>query len=251
MTQGVFVDLVGTLVRAAQPIGDMYADWARRYGATEADPAQMGDAFRRAMRAAAPMVFPGLKDLRAIARAERSWWRDLVREVIGECDLGAALGGERFEAFFAGLYDHFTTSNAWVAYPDARPTLERLRRAGVVVGLITNYDTRVYSVLDALGLSALLDSVTIPALAGAAKPDQAIFEHALRHHGLDARSAVYVGDEVGDDYEGAQAAGMRAILIDREGRNRGMGMRRIASLTELTVESSSPCSRIRTPRRTP
>jgi putative hydrolase of the HAD superfamily len=108
-----------------------------------------------------------------------------------------------------------------------------LRRNGAVVGLITNYDTRVYAVLDALGLSGLLDSVTIPALAGAAKPDRGIFEHALRRHGLDASRTVYVGDDVDDDYLGAEAAGMKAILVDREGRWQGKGMRTVRTLTEL------------------
>jgi len=194
----------------------------------------MGAAFRRAIRAAPPMAFPTLKGAVAVAAAERSWWRDLVRDVLGRCDLEAALGGESFDRFFADLYDHFTTSDAWVAYPDARPVLERLRQQGAVVGLITNYDTRVYAVLDAVGLSGLLDSVTIPALVGAAKPDRVIFEHALRRHGLDASRTVYVGDDVDDDYLGAEAAGMRAILVDREGKNAGRGMRTIRSLGELT-----------------
>jgi putative hydrolase of the HAD superfamily len=246
MQTAFFFDLVGTLIRAAQPIGEQYAGWARRHGAVEADPERMGAAFRAAMRRAPAMAFPGLAGLDEIARAERRWWAELVRSVLAECGLAERLKGERFDAFFADLYDHFTTANAWVAYEDVRPALERLKGEGLVVGLITNYDTRVYPVLDALALSTLLDSVTIPALAGSAKPHRGIFDHALATHGLRASQATYVGDEIDDDYRGAEGAGMAAVLVDREGTNGGRGLRTIRSLSELTGGG-----RIQTPRRTP
>jgi putative hydrolase of the HAD superfamily len=234
MPKAVFFDLVGTLIRSAAPIGEQYARWARRHGAAEADAGRMGSAFRTAMRRAPSMAFPGVTQLDEVAKAERQWWEALVRSVLGDCGLAGPLGGERFDAFFGDLYHHFTTSNAWVVYEDARPALERLRRAGLVVGLITNYDTRVYAVLDALGLSPLFDSVTIPALAGVAKPRPGIFAHALGTHGLQPSEAVYVGDEIGDDYEGAEGAGMKAVLVDREGATGGSGRRTVGSLVELT-----------------
>jgi putative hydrolase of the HAD superfamily len=230
----VFFDLVGTLIRATRPIGDQYADWARRHGATGADAERMGAAFRRAMREAPAMAFPG-ESLEAVARGERDWWRALVETVVLECGLERDLRDERFEAFFRDLYRHFTTAEAWERFPDALPTLARLRDSGLVIGLITNYDTRVYPVLDAVGLTEVLDSVTIPALAGAAKPDPAIFAHALRAHGIEAAHAVFVGDEPGDDYAGAVAAGMRPLLIDREGKHEGEGYRSIRSLGELSL----------------
>jgi putative hydrolase of the HAD superfamily len=233
-TLAVFFDLVGTLIRATRPIGDQYADWARRHGAAAADSERMGAAFRRAMREAPAMAFPG-ESLEAVARGEREWWRTLVGTVVSDCGLERDLGGERFEAFFRDLYGHFTTAEAWEIFPDALLTLARLRDSGRVVGLITNFDTRVYPVLDAVNLTDVLDSVTIPALAGAAKPDPAIFAHALRAHGIEPGLAVFVGDEPGDDYAGASAAGMRPVLIDREGKYEEEGYRRIQSLGELSL----------------
>ncbi len=233
--RAVFFDLVGTLIRSTQPIGEQYAAWARRHGATGANSELMSLAFRRAMHAAPPMAFPDMATLDSIAAAERSWWRAVVEAVVAECGLETALAGERFERFFADLYDHFTTANAWERYPDACATLDRLRGQNLIVGLITNYDTRVYAVLAALGLSGRLDSITIPALAGAAKPDPAIFAHALARHDLAPSQALYVGDELEDDYAGAESAGMTSVLIDREGRWEGKGVRRIGSLQELTI----------------
>jgi len=90
---------------------------------------------------------------------------------------------------------------------------------------------------DAVGLGGLIDSITIPALAGAAKPDRAIFEYALARHRVPASSAIQVGDSISDDVEGARAAGLRAILIDRRGHSRERdvpeGTIVIASLDEL------------------
>lgn len=229
---GVFFDLVGTLIRSRGSIGEQYASFARRFGASDADPARVGRAFREAMRQAPPMAFPG-RSVEETAAAERAWWRELVAEVVGQARLGEALNGQVFERFFASLYDHFTTAEAWEPYPDAVPALQRLRFGGLTVGLITNYDTRVYPVLDAVGLAPLLDSVSIPALVGAAKPEPAIFLRALDAHALEPQRAMFIGDELADDYAGAEAVGMLAVLLDREDRHLAEGLRRISDLGQL------------------
>ena len=113
--------------------------------------------------------------------------------------------------------------------------------------LITNYDTRVFAVLEALGLSELLSAVVIPAHVGAAKPDPAIFRYALDRVGAAPAEALHVGDEIDDDYRGAEAVGMQAVLIDRRGIRGPIGLRRIESLTELL--RFTPESRPGTPRR--
>jgi len=53
--------------------------------------------------------------------------------------------------------------------------------------------------------------------AGARKPDPAIFEAALALAGCSAPEAVHVGDTREEDVEGAEAAGIRALLLDRKG----------------------------------
>ena len=51
--------------------------------------------------------------------------------------------------------------------------------------------------------------------AGAAKPDGAIFAHALAVLGVEASEALHVGDNPEADYDGARAAGLDALLVDR------------------------------------
>jgi putative hydrolase of the HAD superfamily len=181
------------------------------------------------------MAFPG-RSFGETAALERDWWTAVVREVVRRAGLSSTLTGETFDWFFADLYEHFTTAAAWELYPDTLPALTRLAEGGTRLGLITNYDTRVFAVLEAVGLAPLLSSVTIPADAGAAKPDPAIFALALDRAGARPWECVHVGDEMGDDYRGAEEAGLRPVLLDRRGTHRGEdGICRIESLADLTV----------------
>ena len=53
---------------------------------------------------------------------------------------------------------------------------------------------------------------------GKTKPHDSIFRALLARLGVEPEEAVMVGDTVEDDVEGALAVGMRAVLLDREGR---------------------------------
>jgi len=228
----IFFDLVGTLIRPRQPVGEQYSRLARRYGA-DVDARAMEAAFHQAMRIT-PGNTPSGDSLRSTAAAERRWWEELVRGVVRSCGATELERPGVFEAYFGELYEHFTTADAWAPYEDALPALEALATQGIPTGLITNYDTRVYRVLEALGLASRLAYVAIPANAGASKPDRRIFAHALDAAGIAAADALHVGDSPGDDYHGARAAGMNAVLLDRNGRyGGGDGIRRIGGLGEL------------------
>jgi putative hydrolase of the HAD superfamily len=65
-----------------------------------------------------------------------------------------------------------------------------------------------------------------------AKPDKRIFLYALDKLGVESHEAVFVGDSVEQDYEGAFSVGIRPFLIDREGKHPSH-FNKIASLTEL------------------
>jgi HAD superfamily hydrolase (TIGR01509 family) len=68
-----------------------------------------------------------------------------------------------------------------------------------------------------VGLRELVDEVVVSAVVGAAKPDRAIFEAALAAAGCEAPEAVHVGDSAEADVGGARAAGIRPLLLAREG----------------------------------
>lgn len=73
--------------------------------------------------------------------------------------------------------------------------------------------------LAASGLSEYFEAVVVSADLGVAKPDPSVFEHALSSLGLDPDDAVMVGDSLSKDVEGALAAGLGAVWVNRSGRS--------------------------------
>lgn len=113
------------------------------------------------------------------------------------------------------------------AFPDARPALDALGALGLRRVCVSNWDCALPDVLERTGLAPLVDGVVTSASAGARKPDPAIFAPALALAGCAPEDALHVGDTAEEDVEAARAAGIRALLIDREGGGD------IASLTEI------------------
>jgi putative hydrolase of the HAD superfamily len=103
------------------------------------------------------------------------------------------------------------------AYDDAAAALDELRAGGLRLVCVSNWDVSLPDVLDRCGLGDLLDDVVTSAEVGARKPDPRIFEVALERAGCATNEAIHVGDTPEEDLAGASAAGIRALLIDRDG----------------------------------
>jgi putative hydrolase of the HAD superfamily len=228
----VCFDAAGTLIRVRGSVGGQYAAVARRLG-VDADPAALDAAFPAAFRSAPPMAFPGAA-ADAVPALERAWWRALVQRLVEAVGLAPALDVVGFDRYFDQLYDHFTTPAAWEVYPDVRPTLAAVRARGCRIGLVTNFDGRIVPLLDALGLTSSFDALTLSSRVGAAKPDARIFGAALTALGVPPAAALHVGDSPEDDVAGARAAGLGAVLVDRDGRHPDVPGR-VRSLAEVTA----------------
>ena len=119
-------------------------------------------------------------------------------------------------------------------FPDTVPALRALRAAGLKLVAASNWDVSLHEQLERTGLRPLLDGAVSSAEAGAAKPDPAILVRALEIAGADPGNAWHVGDDLEADVGAARAAGVRPVLIDREGLvEPPAGVLRIASLGEL------------------
>jgi putative hydrolase of the HAD superfamily len=116
------------------------------------------------------------------------------------------------------LRNAFRHREAWEVFDDVVPTLEALRTDGVRLGVVSNWDSRLPSVLERLGLAAFFGTITVSSVEGVEKPDPRIFERALGRLGASAPSSIYVGDLPEIDLEGARAAGLFGVLVDRDGR---------------------------------
>jgi putative hydrolase of the HAD superfamily len=120
------------------------------------------------------------------------------------------------------------------AYPEVPSTLRELRRRGYRLVVLSNWDVSLHERLAEAGIDALVDGAVASAELGAAKPERAIFEQALRIAGAAAADAWHVGDSLDADVAGARAAGLRAVLLARAGPQAAPGgVPVIASLEAL------------------
>jgi putative hydrolase of the HAD superfamily len=223
--RAVTLDAAGTLFQVAEPVGSTYARFARAHGIA-ADPAAVERGFRTAFAAAPPLAFPGASPSR-LADHERAWWYTIVRSAFGRA---ATTTG--FDEWFDAVFAYYTTADAWRVPPDVRPALARLRAAALRIGVVSNFDGRLPVILAALGLAPLVDRVVWSSRVGAAKPDPAIFHAAVAALGVAPAEALHVGDDPRADVEGARAAGLRALRIDRTARS-GAADAPLRSLADL------------------
>jgi putative hydrolase of the HAD superfamily len=207
----IFFDAAGTLFHVKGSVADVYLSYAEPYGVRRTP--QLHEAitvaFQRAFRDAPPPVF-SVTEPAEIKRCERLWWFDIVHNVFYRVGMF-----EGFDDYFDKVFQAFDGPHHWVLYQETLGVLKTLKERGLELGIISNFDTRLFNVLQGLGLADLFDTVTISSLAKAAKPAPQIFRVALEKHAMDPDEALHVGDSVRDDVQGASQAGLAALLIDR------------------------------------
>ena len=165
-------------------------------------------------------------------KAEMAYYKEHAHE--GRDDASLAELRERCAALVSrklGLdvgVDELVAAIRFSAYPDATPALGGLRDRGLRLVVVSNWDCSLPRVLEGCGLGGLLDGTITSAESGSRKPDPAIFAQALELAGCEAGEALHVGDTAEEDVAGARAAGIRPLLIDRDG-----GDGDIASLEEI------------------
>jgi HAD superfamily hydrolase (TIGR01549 family) len=160
-------------------------------------------------------------------------------EVLGK---GAALGREKFfrgnhgeqwkdyfmfwlryagappqdlEAMLKLIHERHQREHLWnYLEPTARQTFDALQQLGLRLGIISNADGTVASLLQQHGLAHFFACLIDSHLVGVEKPSPEIFQLALAQLELSAASCLYVGDNYDKDVRGARNAGLTPILID-------------------------------------
>lgn len=173
------------------------------------------------------------------ARRECTFTEQRRRRVRG---IRAALEREPAEeltadAWFAAYLRHYRA--AWRAFDDVLPALSALERAhpSIALGVVTNGEGEPQRAkLTAIGLSERFPVIVASGEAGVAKPEAGIFALACEHLSVEPAQAAHVGDRLDLDAEGAAAAGLRGIWLDRLGiAPCPSRIERISTLHELPV----------------
>ncbi len=211
LPQVIFLDAVGTLFGVRDSVGQVYSEMASKHGVNCA-PELLNKYFYAAFKNAPPCIFPNLSAV-DIPAAEYQWWREINRQTFVAAGVWEQF--EDFEAFFQELYAYFATPATWTIYPDTIAALTNWQRAGVTLGVLSNFDSRLYTVLKGLDLHQYFSTITISTEVSAAKPQAEIFAAALSKHQCPATSAWHIGDSLEEDYLGAGRIGMTAIWLNR------------------------------------
>ena len=224
--KAIFFDAAGTLIKPARRVGETYAVLAQKYG-VEPSAAEITERFRLCFHSAPPLAFPGTPAAR-IEDLERAWWKELVRRVFEPWD-----GFQRFDDYFAELFAYFAQPDAWDLYPEIAETLPVLERRGLVLSVISNFDSRLIGILQGLGAAHWFEHIFVSSRVGYAKPDRQIFHTALERHSLEAGDALHVGDSEEKDLLGANRAGLKGVLVERNGAGNSNLSPRITSLRSI------------------
>ena len=205
--QAVVFDAVGTLIHPAPPAPLVYAAVAARYGST-LPPQVIAERFIAAF--VREEEIDRATGLHTSEDRERARWRRIVGQVLDDVTDP--------NACFRELYDHFSRPDAWRCEAEALVTLEQLTDRGFTLGLASNYDARLHTVLEGLPMLWTITHVVISSEVGWRKPAPAFFARVCHELALPAEQILYVGDDLSNDYAAAAAAGMRAVLFDPEYR---------------------------------
>lgn len=113
------------------------------------------------------------------------------------------------------IYEEWAACHHFSLYDDVPETLRRLHGEGYRIGLISNTHRCLTSFQSHFALEGLITAAVSSSGHGYMKPHPSIFQAALTLTGVAPEESVMVGDSYPHDIAGAQALGMRGILIDR------------------------------------
>jgi len=201
--RAVFFDAVGTLIHPVEPVPATYRRFAARQGLMLDEPTvqlRMKSAYAHQER------LDQAAGWRTDEAREFDRWQSIVRDTLPEAAV-----------CFDELWHYFSTPQAWTVADDTAEALIQLQQRGLVLGIASNFDQRLASILPAFPALAPVAAVSIISSAiGWRKPGRGFFEEVIRQAECEPAEIMFVGDDWRNDIEGATAAGLRAVLMSSE-----------------------------------
>jgi putative hydrolase of the HAD superfamily len=205
MKSVVTFDAAGTLIRLTQSPGTTYAEVARTFG-YDLDPDRVEAGFRKAWKA-----LPARRETHGPRPDDdKGWWFELVAQAVYE----AGYKVEPLEKYFEELYRVYALSGAWELFPDAAEVLDALAANGIRLGIVSNFDRRLYDVLEHVGIRDRFEHILVSSEVGSDKPAAGIFLEAARRFAVTPEEILHVGDDPKLDGAAAKAAGCAVLIVD-------------------------------------
>jgi putative hydrolase of the HAD superfamily len=168
-----------------------------------------------------------------------AWWEVVEKRIAGAFEQ-VYEGGDTARMASALRERYLDVAVAWELFEDTEPALRALSERGWHHAVLSNHVPELPALVDGLGLSSRFDEVLTSAAIGYEKPHPQAFAIALAACG-NPREVWMVGDNLQADVGGAEAAGLRAILVRSDGaaRYRTQGLQEAAELILGEEEASA------------
>jgi putative hydrolase of the HAD superfamily len=219
--KAIFFDAVGTLIHPEPAAAAVYWEVGRRHG-TRYDLDQIAKRFTAAF--AKEEEIDRENGWRTSEEREYRRWQQIVGTVLDD------VADPR--ACFLELYEHFSRPTAWRLEPEAPAIFRELNKRGYLLGMASNYDRRLRSVVAGLPLGQL-QHLVISSEVGWRKPARGFYSAMCAAAGLPAAQVLYIGDDPDNDYQGAINAGLQAVLLDRALRHTEFNGPRLQRLSQI------------------
>jgi 2-haloalkanoic acid dehalogenase type II len=173
------------------------------------------EAIARAQREAARRVFESYRDREFYMH--KDLFDDTSLAILA--GLGARADAELLERYRQVRWE--LHARDFALRPGVHETLGELRARGLHLGIVSNIDDdQLDHLLEVAGVRSHFDAVLSSERARSCKPAAPIFQQALASAGCAPGDAIFVGDSLFHDIGGANALGLRSVLIwhreDRE-----------------------------------
>jgi len=209
--RAVLFDVGGTLIECRPEPPAVYADVLSRRG-VPVSVEQVTPVYQQVWSELTQIHPVGGDRYHLLKGGEWAWWGEFLRRV-----LTALRNPMPWEPVLGELFAAFADPALWHVFGEVPEVLAELRRRGLKLAAVSNWDSRLPTLLEGLDLAASFDAVLVSALEGIEKPSPEIFRRAAERLGVNEDECLHVGDSPLDDYRGAESAGMRAVLLDRGG----------------------------------
>ena len=171
--------------------------------------------------------------MRTRSGVARTFWTEYYAFALR--DVPPELPIEEIRSAGEALYDWYADPAQWQPFPETIAALEAGRARGLVQGVVSDWGSDLLPILHAHEITRLMDFVVASAVVGSSKPHRDIFLYALGRANVRAEETVYVGDSYLADVLGSRGAGLRPILIDRDGSSPPIDAPVVRSLTDVVT----------------
>ena len=141
---------------------------------------------------------------------KEAFYNEFNKNVISLLGLSHLIDHSKIFTYFKEHGQHWELKN------EVKDLFSELKDDGYLISLVSNFDTRLYDVLDIMQISSYFDSIFISQEVGLEKPNIDFFNLPLKKHSVEAGNSFFIGDSYFLDYLPSNKLGMNSILLDEK-----------------------------------